>query len=40
MAQRKSGDAAGADATEKKIHESPMRDAVAVYVWSRLAPVK
>ena len=35
-AQRKAGDAAAADATEKEIVETPRRDEVVAYVRSRL----
>ena len=37
-AQRKAGDAAGADATEKQIRELPQREASAVYFVTTLAP--
>ncbi|HUS67348.1 MAG TPA: tetratricopeptide repeat protein [Kofleriaceae bacterium] len=37
MAQRKAGDAAAADATEKEIAATPMRDMAALYFASKLA---
>lgn len=37
VAQRKAGDAAAADATEKDIRETPLRDVGAVYVYTLLA---
>jgi hypothetical protein len=35
-AQRKTGDAAGADATEKALREAPRRDAAFMFIWTHL----